>query len=126
MITREDLTGFVQEYFDTFCEADATSLTRLLHRNVHLRDWATDIKGRETVVKAMVGIVNSFADVTIEVTDMTIDVNNASVAARIIITLGSEKLNVLDLITFEIIEGDAEGGIIPASIKITQIDAYQQ
>ena len=99
-----------QDYFDRFKNKDIRGLSHLYSSDIHLVDWDIDIKGREEVLNAN----SSLFDL-----DFTLDVHTIAHSGNktfneITITIGEEKLEIMDVITFN------------ENYQITNITAYKR
>lgn len=99
-----------QEYFEAFSNKDIKTLSQLYSPNVHLVDWNTDVMGREEVLNANSELFN--LDFTLDV--HTIDDSGHKTFNEITITIGEERLEIMDVITFN------------KNYQITNITAYKR
>jgi len=87
-------------YFETFSRKDINALAGLFTENPSLRDWTGSANGKTDVLAANKNIFDSVD--TIQVTPLAIYETENVVSAELeILVNGTEKLLVVDVITFE-------------------------
>jgi len=99
-----------QDYFEKFSNKDVRGLSHLYSSDIHLVDWDINIKGREEVLNANASLFD--LDFTLDV--HTIHHSNNKTFNEITITIGEEKLEIMDVITFN------------ENYQITNITAYKR
>jgi hypothetical protein len=106
-----DLKQLAINYFETFSRKDLDGLAKLFTDNPSLRDWTGLAEGKANVSTANKNIFDSVETITVTPTALYQDSNTVSAELDILIN-GTEKLLVVDVITFE---GD----------KISSVRAYK-
>ncbi len=102
----------VDDYFKAWNASDLEALGDLMHEDVSLRDWLTEVDGRDKVLEVNAGIFEQFPDANIQVIAIAIS-QEAKVMAQLKIYLtASEVLDVVDV--FEI-----------SANKVQSITAYK-
>ena len=101
----------VEKYFDAFGSRNIEELASLYSDNVSLRDWDTELNGRDNILEANKSFFDSVESLSVEVKDIYL--NRSSIAAEITIFINQEPLLVTDIITLN------EDG------KINSIRAYK-
>ena len=99
-----------QEYFEKFRNKDIRGLSHLYSQNIHLLDWNISVVGKEEVLNANASLFD--LDFTLDV--HTIHHSNNKTFNEITITIGDEKLEIMDVITFN------------ENYQITNITAYKR
>ena len=99
-----------QEYFEKFRNKDIRGLSHLYSQNIHLLDWNISVVGKEEVLNANASLFD--LDFTLDV--HTIHHSNNKTFNEITITIGEEKLEIMDVITFN------------ENYQITNITAYKR
>ena len=99
-----------QDYFDKFRNKDIRGLSHLYSSDIHLVDWDINIRGREEVLNANASLFD--LDFTLDVHTITHSANKTF--NEITITIGEEKLEIMDVITFN------------ENYQITNITAYKR
>jgi ketosteroid isomerase-like protein len=99
-----------QEYFDKFSDRDIRGLSHLYSQDVRLLDWNIDVSGKEEVLNANASLFD--LDFTLEVHTITHSGNKTF--NEITITIGDEKFEIMDVITFN------------ENYQITNITAYKR
>jgi len=99
-----------QEYFEKFRNKDIRGLSHLYSQNIHLLDWNISVVGKEEVLNANTSLFD--LDFTLDV--HTIHHSNNKTFNEITITIGEEKLEIMDVITFN------------ENYQITNITAYKR
>ena len=106
-----DLKQLASNYFETFSSKDLDGLAKLFTDDPSLRDWTGLAEGKTNVSTANKNIFDSVETITVTPTALYQDGNTVSAELDILIN-GTEKLLVVDVITFE---GD----------KIASVRAYK-
>jgi hypothetical protein len=99
-----------QDYFDKFRNKDIRGLSHLYSSDIHLVDWDINIRGMEEVLNANASLFD--LDFTLDVHTITHSANKTF--NEITITIGEEKLEIMDVITFN------------ENYQITNITAYKR
>ena len=99
-----------QDYFDTFSDRDIRGLSQMYSHDIHLVDWDINTQGREDVLNVNAGLFD--LDFTLDVHTITHSGNKTF--NEITITIGDEKLEIMDVITFN------------ENYQITNITAYKR
>src|SRR6056300_1431933 len=99
-----------QEYFDKFSGRDIRGLSHLYSQDVRLLDWNIDVEGKEEVLNANASLFD--LDFTLVVHTITHSGNKTF--NEITITIGEEKFEIMDVITFN------------ENYQITNITAYKR
>lgn len=109
---KKDYINLCKTYFKIFSQKDINELTKLFSKNIILKDWENSALGLDAVIEVNKKIFNNVD--TIEVKPVKIYSENNIVISEIEILIDkSEKINVVDIISF-----DQEG-------KIKSITAYK-
>ena len=99
-----------QHYFERFSNRDVKGLSHLYSQDVRLLDWNIDVEGKEEVLNANASLFD--LDFTLDV--HTITHSGTKTFNEITITIGEEKLEIMDVITFN------------ENYQITNITAYKR
>jgi len=86
------------EYFDAFTNKDISSLKELYSKNIHLKDWEVDIKGRENVLDINANLFKEQFELYI--LDMVQSENKTINTLNIILPEHGINIEVIDVITF--------------------------
>src|SRR6056300_167286 len=99
-----------QDYFEKFSNKDIRGLSHLYSQDIRLLDWNIDVRGKEEVLNANASLFD--LDFTLEVHTITHSGNKTF--NEITITIGEEKFEIMDVITFN------------ENYQITNITAYKR
>lgn len=85
-------------YLMHFENKQLDKIENMLSRDCTLRDWETDVSGRENVLSAMRGIFESVKDLSVDIHNIY-DSDNATVVEMDIV-IDENKIHVVDVIEF--------------------------
>jgi hypothetical protein len=106
------IENLTKDYFVAFSKKDETALFRMFDENVELVDWQVNITGRGAVMTNNQNLFESTGE--IKITPMLIAVYGLTSMSKILVEIGSNSLNVVDMITFDNLG------------KIVKIEAYMR
>jgi hypothetical protein len=92
----------LRRYFNRFSNKDITSLSEMFSEDVALKDWEIESNGKSNVVDSNQKIFDSVETIKVSLVSIYKKENCEDYSCEILIDVnGSEKLNVIDLISFD-------------------------
>lgn len=108
------LIEITKQYFNIFSNKDLSGLENMFSKDIGLKDWDTNVRGLENVLKVNKDIFESLEKIEINPLNIFNDGNTVIAELDIDINNGQESLLILDVIEF-----DSEN-------KIIEIRAYKR
>lgn len=106
------MIAIVENYFKAWNAFDLDALGDLMQSDITLRDWLSEVHGRDNVLKANAGIFEQFPKVKIDVISIATAQEAKAMAQLKILLTTAETLDVVDVFEF-------------SSSKIQSITAYK-
>jgi hypothetical protein len=99
---KNNITEIAKNYLKIWSNNDLNGLETLFMEDCSLRDWDEIYEGKDTVMEANKNIFNSFESIIANPLNIYTDEKNSTVIAELeIISNGTDKLLVTDIIVFE-------------------------